>query len=79
MLAHIYNGQINSNQILHIDSLGRHSDIYEMVPKLGRVLEGWGVRNLTSLTDFSISFYHCILCTAAHTRDGQLPVDSMIA
>ena len=49
--AQVHSGQIDSNQILHINPLGGRSNIFGW-----GVSEGWGVRKWASPIDFSIGF-----------------------
>ena len=56
MHAQIRNGRIDSNQILHIDSLGGRSNIFDMTSKLVEGFLRGGVQNLASPSDFSVGF-----------------------
>ena len=54
--AHIRNGRIDSNQILHINSLGGHSNIFDMTSKLVEGFRRGEVRKCAFPIDFSIGF-----------------------
>ena len=69
--AQIRNGRNDSNQILHINSLGGRSNIFDMTSKLDKgFFEGWGCENGPLPLTLALAS-NTAYCATAHTRETR--------